>query len=169
MKVYNWKTLLITTFGAGCIIIWTALKLFRGVGGALDVLWLLWGLWMVWSGLRASLTKKGFEEDQKQGARGKRVYRKLFGRLAPVMPYSTAIVFFLTLGFAALMIRLLLQDNILLPLWIFVLIMLIPIGYAVWFSWIVCKHMDLEEEQELLQANDPPVMAEDIRSESHEF
>ena len=169
MKVYSWKTLLITVFGAGGVIVWTAFKLFRRVGDAVDVFWLLWGIWMLWSGLRASLSKKGFEEDRSRAARGKRVYRKLFGRFAPIMPYSVLIVFLLTLGLAALIIRVLLQDSILLPLWIYLLILLVPIGYAAWFGWIVSKHMDLEEAQELLQANDPPAMAEDIRSESYEF
>lgn len=168
MKVYNRKTLLITVLGAGGIIIWTSLKLFRGVGSALDVLWLLWGLWMVWSGLRASLTKKGFEEDQTRAARGKRVYRKLFGRLAPVMPYSVMIVYLATLGIVAVIFHVFLPKEVLFPLWLFVLMMLIPIVYAAWFSWLIGKHMDLEEEQELLQENDPSFMTEDIRSESHE-
>lgn len=165
MKVYDRKTLLITILGAIFLIGIYVIKILRREFNFYDFVWILMGLKLVWNGLRASLTRTGYEEDQKCAARGKRVYRKLFGRLAPVMPYSVIIVYLTTLCLAALLLRV----YILPPVWIFLLILLIPVGYAAWFGWIVSKHMDLEEAQELLQANDPPAMAEDIRSESHDI
>ena len=97
------------------------------------------GIYLACKGLKASLTKEGYEEDQRRGKIGKRVYKKLFGRLAPIMPYSTAIIFLLTLSLAALLIRMLWKRYMILPLWIFVFMMMIPVGYAVWFSRIIRK------------------------------
>ena len=163
MKVYDRKTLLITILGGIFFIGIYVIKILRREFNFYDFVWILMGLKLVWNGLRASLTRTGYEEDRKRAARGKRVYRKLFGRLAPVVPYSVVIVYLATLCLAALLLRWYMNT------WIFVLMMLIPVGYAAWFGWIVSKHMDLEEEQELLQTNDPPAMAEDIRSESHDI
>lgn len=165
MKVYDLKTLLITIFGGGALIAAFALKLFSS-GDLWGIFWILFSLKLVWDGLRASLTKSGYEENQQRAVHRKCVYRKLFGRLTPVMPYSVVIVYLAAVGLVALIFRV---YSIRPPLWIFLLILLVPVGYAAWFGWIVSKHMDMEETKQLLHENDPSVMTEDIRSESHDI
>ena len=134
MKIYSWYTLLVTLLVGGGGITWLTIRLIQGKGDIFYVFWIGMGIYLACKGLKASLTKEGYEEDQRRGKIGKRVYKKLFGRLAPIMPYSTAIIFLITLSLAALLIRMLWKRYMILPLWIFVFMMMIPVGYAVWFS-----------------------------------
>lgn len=80
MKVYSWKTLLVSVFLGGGLVIYSLIMALRG-----DWKYWIWAalsLYLVISGLRVSLTRVGFEQDRKQGERYQRVTRRLFGRFA---------------------------------------------------------------------------------------
>lgn len=91
MKVYSWKTLMVTVFGTGGMLVYAVVRMYRGdwlFGAVLAVM----ALGMAVEGLEASLTEKGYRKDVETGIRGKRAYRALFGKLAPVMPYGAVIL-----------------------------------------------------------------------------
>jgi len=136
MKIYSWYTFLVTLFVGGGGIAWFAIRLINGKGDFFHLFWIGMGVYLVWKGLKASLTKEGYEEDQRRGKIGKRVYKKLFGPFAPIMPFSTVIFFFLAC----------LTVVFLPPLWLYVLLLACVVGYAAWLSWIVQKHYRIEEE-----------------------
>lgn len=92
MRIYSWKTLLITILAGGGGLVCSAVRLFydRDLFG---VLWAVIFLIGIYRGIQASMTKKGYETDLENGQKGKLVYRALFGTLAPVMPYGGLICF----------------------------------------------------------------------------
>jgi hypothetical protein len=112
----------------------------NAIGGDLpDYLWCAFVLYVVIKGLYVSFSKEGYEEDQKRAARGKRVYRKLFGRFSPVMPYGTFILFF----FAWAGIKLFPSQK-----WLGALFLFLAIAYSVWLNIVYRKHMEIEKERE---------------------
>ena len=150
MKVYSWKTLLVTIFVGFGFAIWSLLQLIRGEWAHL--FWLPMSLWLIFQGFRASLTQKGYEEDQQRGEIGRRVYRKLFGRFALIMPYSGVLLFLMaamTYVFHP-------------PIWLYILFVALALAYMAWLSWIVRRHIELEEEQFRRRA-------EDIKEQDHEI
>jgi small-conductance mechanosensitive channel len=137
MKVQSWPALLATVFVGGPILIFRIKDAI--FGDIIDYVWCVFILYIVIKGFYVSLSKEGYEEDQRRTARGKRVYRKLFGRFAPVMPYG-AIVLILS-AWALLM---------LFPSrkWLCVLFIVLAIAYSIWLSIVFRKHMEIEKERE---------------------
>ena len=91
MKVYSWKTLLAVIFIGGPLLVHNVMQIreefFSGI--VMTVI----ALYLIVKGLYVSFTEEGYKEDQENGVRGKRVFRKLFGRFAPIMPYSVLLLF----------------------------------------------------------------------------
>ena len=140
MKVYNWKTLLVTVFMGGGLLVYSFVTTLRG-----DIkysLWVVICLHLVISGLRASLTQEGFERDRDQGELYKRVTRRLFGRFAPIMYFTPVILFVLFCSTWVLRP----------PGWLYLLMMLGVIAYAAWFSWYVQRAVNREKAEEERQS-----------------
>ena len=136
MKVYNWKTLLVTVFVGGGLLVCSFVTVLRG--NVMYSLWVVICLHLVISGLRASLTQEGYQRDRDQGALYKRVTRRLFGRLAPIMPFTPVILFVL---FCSTWI---LRP----PGWLYLVMMLGVIAYAVWLSWYIQRAVNRERAEE---------------------
>lgn len=138
MKVYSWKTLLVTVFGAGGMLVYAGVRMYRGdwlFGAALAVI----ALGMAVEGLEASLTEEGYRKDVETGARGKRAYRALFGKLAPVMPHGAVIL--MGAGAAS---ALALPE---LP-WAALAFVLGALAYQLWLARALRRELDREEEEE---------------------
>lgn len=138
MKVYSWKTLLLTIFVGGGCFIYQILQF----NDFWDMVWLGFFSYLIVQGLRVSFLKAAYEEDIKRGERARAVYRKLFGTFAPLAPYSPSI--FLLFIWAV---------SIFLPTleWLMLVLLVVYLLYAIWFVIISKKHMRLEAVQEFLR------------------
>ena len=138
MKVYSWKNLLITIFGAGGGLAYAVYDLCHGAS-ALHAAWVvIFGAWIV-RGLRASLTEEGYAKDVENGERGKRIYRKLFGKFAPIMPWGMLIIF----GAAWIFSRVF-PDR---P-WVVLCLVFAALGYEIWLAAVVKREVKREEAQQ---------------------
>lgn len=100
MKVYSWPTLLGTVFAGVVLLLWAAQDAARGdwVSG---VLWGILALYLLFRGVGYACSKERVEVDRQRASRGKEIYRKSFGRFAPIMPYLH-VVMILVAGVLAL-------------------------------------------------------------------
>lgn len=134
-KVYSWKTLLVTIFLSGGCFIYKMLHL----KDFIDLLWLVLLARIFMQGLCVSFSKNAYEADIARANRGKKVYRKLFGKFAPFAPYGS--LFLLMLSALA---------AILIPdwEWLIIILLLSSVLYGVCLGILCKKHMKIEEEQE---------------------
>ena len=86
MKVYSWKTLLVTLLGGGGVIVYFLWRLIAQ-GRWSSLIWIVWFAYLLVQGLRASLTEEGYEKDQENARRGEVLFRNVFGRRAGFMRY----------------------------------------------------------------------------------
>lgn len=91
MKVYSWKTLLITIFSGGIGLLY-ALVLYHREDWSGAVLAILSIILLV-KGIRTSMTRKGMQQSKENEEKRKRAYQTLFGRFSVVMPYGGLIAF----------------------------------------------------------------------------
>ena len=136
MKIQSRFTLFVTVFiGGGCLIY----TIMRSQRELIDYVWCAILLYIIVKGLYVSLSKEGYEEDQRRAARGKRVYRKLFGRYAPIMPYVPILLIALS-GICAY----------LLPgqLWLIALLLVSALVLAAWLTYVYKKNMEIEKRLE---------------------
>ncbi|MEG1932579.1 MAG: hypothetical protein RR075_05675, partial [Pygmaiobacter sp.] len=77
MKVTSWKALLSTAILGGGSLIYSLIRF--------DFFWILLSLYILWQGIFASFSPKEFAKVQQQSEEQNRLYRKLFGRFAPVV------------------------------------------------------------------------------------
>ena len=140
MKVYSWKTLLVTLFLGGGL---TVLSLWKALhGDPKQWIWVVLCLYLMASGLWASLTREGYEQDREKGERYDRIMRRLFGRFAPIMPFTPALLFLLCC--CTFFLRP--------PIWLFLLLMVGVVAYAAWFSWYIQRSVNRERAKEERQA-----------------
>lgn len=146
MKVYSWKTLLITIFLGGAGLINAIYDVYRG--RLFQVLWVALFGYLIFQGFRASLTEAGYREDAEKRENGKCVYRKLFGKFAPVMHYG-ALVLLVIAAFAALAVprRYWLA-------WVSLGLILAALVYQVWLFIIVRRELNREVAAKALRALD---------------
>ena len=144
MKVYSWKNLLTAVLFGGGLSVYTLVTALRGDRG--NWLWFILSLYVTFSGLYSALTREGFEREQESTARYRRVTRRLFGPLAPIMPWSHLI----------LLVPVCCTVPLRPPVWLFLLLMLGVVVYAAWLSWYIQRAIDREkaEEQALLNETD---------------
>ena len=84
MKVYDWKTLIVTvTIGFG-LILYKLFELFNG-GDLADAVEVLLFSYASYQGLKSSLTEEGYLKDKENARRSKIISQRLFGRFAPVV------------------------------------------------------------------------------------
>ena len=140
MKVYSWKNLLVTVFLGGGL---TVLSLWKALNGdPKQWIWVALCLYLFASGLWASLTQEGYERDRERGERYDRVMRRRFGRFAPIMPFTPALLFLLCC--CTFFLRP--------PIWLFLLLMVGVVAYAAWFSWYIQRSVNYERAAEERQA-----------------
>lgn len=86
MKIYSWKTLIVTILA----IIYVIIREFEDVmaGEVSAFVFLIFLGYLILKGLWVSFTKEGFEEDKEREKRTKRAYRKLFGPWALIAPWE---------------------------------------------------------------------------------
>lgn len=134
-KVYDWKLLLVTLVLDVPLFIYELLHF----EDFFDLLWLAIFGYLFVKGLHVSFNKKAHEEDCKLAAQGKHVYRKIFGKFAPIAPYGSLLL--ILLGGAVAVWQ---------PewRWLILLLTLSAVIYAVWLTIIYRKHLKLEQAAE---------------------
>ena len=95
MKIYDRKHFLATLLISIPIIIFFTCY-FVISHNVISICWIILGLIYLKRGLSASVTEKGFLAAQERDINIRRVYKKLFGKMACVAPYGT--LFFLLLS-----------------------------------------------------------------------
>lgn len=135
MKVYSWKTLLVTIIAIVYIIIWK----FEDVmaGDLSSLVFMMFIGYLILRGLWVSFTKEGFEEDERREVSVKRAYRKLFGSWALIAPWGHLILILL----AAASVQFLPSQP-----WLAGLLVIGSLVYIIVCGGLVRKHLRLEEE-----------------------
>lgn len=140
MKVYSWPIFLSSLIAAGGFVYFFR----KTVAGELTyVLYCILFAYLLLKGIYISFSKEAFEENQKREQRLKCVYRKLFGRFAPVMPYSAFIL--LLLGVAGSTVFF--QE----PEWPLLIFSLVFMFYSIWLAILIHKYEIIEKSRETLE------------------
>lgn len=139
MKIYSWKDLLVSVFVGGGFIIYLLLH-FNEVT---DFFYLIIFAYLVLKRITISIDKEEYDAEKKREAKMKKVYRKLFGKFAPVAPYGGIIFMLLGCAFA-----LLFPEVEWVIEWLLLILILSALAYNIWLAIIIRKHMKIEEEQE---------------------
>ena len=114
MKVYDWKTLVVTvTIGFG-LILYKLFEMFNG-GGIWDAAEALLFSYASYQGLKTALTEEGYLKDKENRRRNQIINQRLFGRFAPLV----LSVYFVLL-IASVVTLLIRPEKIRLALWLFV-------------------------------------------------
>lgn len=138
MKVYSWKTLLVTIFVGGSGLAYAVYNVCHGAT-VLNVTWVvMFGVWLV-RGLIASLTEEGHAKNVENWKREKRVYRRLFGKFAPIMPWGVLIFF----GVAAIFSRALPEQ-----IWVCLCFIIAGFVYTIWLAAVVSREVEREKAQQ---------------------
>ena len=138
MKVYSWKTLLVTIFGAGGGLVYAVCNVCQGATVPNVTGVVLFGVWLV-QGLRAALTETGHAESVENWSREKRAYRRLFGKFAFVMPWGMLILF----GIAAIFSRAIPER-----IWICLCFIIAAFVYEIWLVAVVDREIEREKAQQ---------------------
>ncbi|MGI6227356.1 MAG: hypothetical protein ACOYJ1_13990 [Peptococcales bacterium] len=134
MKVYSWKTLIVTIL-AFVYIIW---KFEDVVAGEVSAFIFAISLgYLILQGFWVSFTKEGFEKDKQREVSVKRAYRKLFGSWALIAPWGHFILILL----AAASVKFLPSQP-----WLSIFLIIGSLVYIIVCGGLVRKHMRLEEE-----------------------
>lgn len=129
MKLISPKTLLASLVGVIIIII--KVINFDGID---DLFWIVFLGYLTLKGFHVAFSEEAHEEDLEQAYQGKALYSALFGRFAYVAGYIPLILILLA-GLLAFLCPDAKGSVIL--LW---LLLIVALGYAIWFSWYVSKH-----------------------------
>ena len=125
MKVYDWKTLIVTvTIGFG-LILYKLFELFNG-GDLADAVEVLLFSYASYQGLKSSLTEEGYLKDKENARRSKIISQRLFGRFAPVV-YSGYFILLIV----SVVILFKWPEKFRLALWIFVGALLYAVGLII--------------------------------------
>lgn len=135
MKLVSPKTLLASLLGCAFVVI----KVMR-FDGFPDLFWIIFIGYMSIKGLVTAFSQEAYDEDVKQAQYGKVFYSDLFGRFAYIASDIPIILILLADLLAAIC-----PVTTLLRAFLIVLL-LAALGYAVWFTWYVCKQKRLRTE-----------------------
>jgi amino acid transporter len=139
MKIYSWKTLIVTILA----IIYVIIREFEDVmaGEVSAFVFLIFLGYLILKGLWVSFTKEGFEEDKEREKRTKRAYRKLFGSWALIAPWGHLILILLSAASAQFLPS---------QPWLSIVLIIGSLIYVIVCGGLVRKHMRLEEKGEEL-------------------
>lgn len=138
MKVQSWRTLFVTVFiGGGGLIFFLKIAIAGDKSYYATAVILVW---CIIRGLCVSFIEEEWEEEQKQIRASKKVFRKRFGRFAPIAPYGSW-------GFVCLGIGVVyLFPDAAWFLWVCLIFALI---YTVWLRLTIPKQIKAEIEQKM--------------------
>ena len=128
MKLVSPKTLLASLLG--CTFVVMKVMTFDGL---VDMFWIIFIGYLTVKAIVTAFSQEAYDEDIRQAQQGKVLYRDLFGKFAyiaadvPILLILLASVCSVTTLLRATLMGLL----------------LIAVGYAIWFSWYVSKHKRL--------------------------
>jgi len=135
MKVYSWKTLLITILFGGGIIIYKFEDLMTGEVST--YIFMLFYSYIILKCLWVSFTKDGSEDEKRKVASRERVYRKIFGSWALIAPWGHLILILL----AAVSVQIMPYQK-----WLPVLLILGSLVYIIVVGRLLKKQLKMEEE-----------------------
>ena len=135
MKLVSLKTLLASLLGCTFVVI-KAMTFER----LSDIVWILFIGYLSVKGLTTAFSQEAYDEDVKQAQQGKVLYHDLFGRFA----YVAADIPILLILFAGLLAATCPSTTLLRV--ILIGLLLIALGYAIWFCWYVSKQKRLRVE-----------------------
>ncbi len=95
MKIYSWKTLIVTILiGGGAAIVYQVKNIMAG--DSLSYFYLIVWIYITFKGLwGGSLTREGYEEDEFRELVHSKATRKLFGSWAPIVTWTGFIIIIL--------------------------------------------------------------------------
>ena len=128
MKIVSFKTLLATIFIGIPFLIREIMKPDR------SIIWICVWIYLIVNGFRCSFSQEAYDADVKKANDTKALYRKIFGRFAPIAPNIPMILLIL----CAFMVYIFPVTKLLRI--IIVIILFIIIAYALWFWWIVSEY-----------------------------
>lgn len=134
MKIYSWKTLLVTILIGGGLIIYEFKNIMAGEMSAIFPM-IFWG-YVVIKGLWVSFTEEGFQIDQRNEEIGKTVMKKLFGSWAFIAQWGGIILIVLP-GIGSQII----------PSQKWYYIFILGLVYQIIFSLLVAKHIKIERRK----------------------
>ena len=135
MRLVSPKTLLASLLG--CTVVAIKVMTFDGPS---DIVWLLFIGYLSVKGLATAFSQEAYDEDVKQARQGKVLYRDLFGKFAYIAAdIPILLILFADLLAAVCPVTILLKVSL-------IGLLLIALGYAIWFSWYVSKHKRLRME-----------------------
>ncbi|MFQ9452699.1 MAG: hypothetical protein ACLR0R_03940 [[Ruminococcus] lactaris] len=132
MKLVSPKTLLASLLG--CTFVVMKVMTFDGL---VDMFWIIFIGYLTVKAIVTAFSQEAYDEDIRQAQQGKVLYRDLFGKFA----YIAADVPILLILLAGLLASVCSATTLLRATLIGLL--LIAVGYAIWFSWYVSKHKRL--------------------------
>ncbi len=131
MKLVSPKTMLASLLG--CAFVVMKVVTFDGLP---DMFWIIFIGYMSVKGLVTAFSQEAYDEDMKQAQQGNVLYRDLFGKFAYI---AADIPIFLILLAVVCPVTTLLRV-------ILMGLLLIALGYAIWFCWYVSRHKQLRME-----------------------
>lgn len=138
MKIYSWGDFLVCVVAGGVMLFFSLRTLFTGMPFAPFAL-IFW-VCVVGYGGYISLSKEGFEKEQRRIARTRQAEQRLFGRFAPYFSRIPLFLFLLLAMFA----RLLAQISLWLPLGLLVLFCIFHLCYSI----VIRKEIDAQQQRE---------------------
>lgn len=132
MKLVSPKTLLASLLG--CTFVVMKVMTFDGL---VDMFWIILIGYLTVKAIVTAFSQEAYDEDIRQAQQGKVLYRDLFGKFA----YIAADVPILLILLAGLLASVCSVTTLLRATLMGLL--LIAVGYAIWFSWYVSKHKRL--------------------------
>lgn len=132
MKLVSPKTLLASLLG--CTFVVMKVMTFDGL---VDMFWIIFIGYLTVKAIVTAFSQEAYDEDIRQAQQGKVLYRDLFGKFAYIAA-DVPILLFLLAGLLASVcsVTTLLRATL-------IGLLLIAVGYAIWFSWYVSKHKRL--------------------------
>ena len=136
MKIVSFKTLLATLFIGIPFLIREIMKPDR------SVIWICIWIYLVVNGFIISFSQEAYDADVKKANDTKALYRKIFGRFAPIAPNIPMILLIL----CAVMVYIFPVTRLIRI--ITGVVFFLIIAYVLWFWWIVreYKHKQLEPD-----------------------
>ena len=142
MKIVSFKTLLATIFIGIPFLIREIMKPDR------SIIWICIWIYLVANGFIISFSQEAYDADVKKANDTKALYRKIFGRFAPIAPNIPMILLIL----CAVMVYIFPVTKLLRI--ITGVVFFLIIAYVLWFWWIVREYKHKQLEPDIKEQND---------------
>ena len=142
MKIVSFKTLLATIFIGIPFLVREIMKPDR------SIIWICIWIYLVVNGFIISFSQEAYDADVKKANDTKALYRKIFGRFAPIAPNIPMILLIL----CAVMVYIFPVTRLIRI--ITGVIFFLIIAYVLWFWWIVREYKHKQLEPDIKEQND---------------